>query len=334
MGRFLNVGIIQMPFSSDTAENMQYFSDRVDQLMSGYNKPELIVGVEGGIGYYTPQAVPGPITDYYGKIAAKYGVYLIPGTMYRTDPKLPEGRFYNSAPVFNPKGEVIAVYDKMAPWLPAEEFTEPGDHYVVFDIPEKDMKVGVTICYDSVFPEVSRNLALMGAEVIVKIAQDPYQLREIGKPIHKARAIENQCYYIATNGVGYSYNYTLYGESQIIDPEGNLVCELPAAVPAVNTAWLDLDKVKRIRSYGSLLVDHYIQHLGKYNFPMPFAGKISDAPIFKNIADPALNTAEYDKEMTEAGYYMQLKPVGEEADIEATIEAYSKSLDKFLERWK
>ncbi len=49
--------------------------------MSGLHKPEMIIGVEGGIGYFTPSLIPGPITEFLCKIAQKFGIYFIPGTL-------------------------------------------------------------------------------------------------------------------------------------------------------------------------------------------------------------------------------------------------------------
>lgn len=201
MGRFLNVGIIQMPLSEDTRENLSYIAKKVDDVMGGYHRPELVVGVEGGIGFDTPQPIPGPITDFLAKIAQKHEIYFIPGTMWESHAELESGMFYNSAPVFNPKGELIAVYRKMAPWRPFESESAPGKEYVVFDIPEKETKIGVQICYDLNFPEISRNETLMGAEVLIKLTEDPEELCIFNKMYHYVRALENQAYLVSTNGV-------------------------------------------------------------------------------------------------------------------------------------
>ena len=101
--------------------------------------------------------------------------------MSRNIPELPGGQFYNAAPIFGPDGRLIDVYRKMAPYRPAEPAV-PGRRYVVFDIPEKQTKVGVQICYDLNFPEISRNETLMGAEVLVKLTMDPTELYQINKP--------------------------------------------------------------------------------------------------------------------------------------------------------
>ena len=62
---------------------------------------------------------------------------------------------------------------------------------MVFDIPEKKTKVGVQICYDLNFPEISRNETLMGAEVLVKLTMDPQELYKLNEHYHYVRALEN-----------------------------------------------------------------------------------------------------------------------------------------------
>ena len=100
-------------------ENQAYIAARLEELMNGYHKPELVVGVEW-IGMYAAGPIPGPATNFFADLARRYGIYLIPGTMSETSPELPEGQFYNAAPIFGPDGRLIDVYRKMAPYRPAE----------------------------------------------------------------------------------------------------------------------------------------------------------------------------------------------------------------------
>lgn len=58
---------------------------------------------------------------------------------------------------------------------------------MVFDIPEKKTKVGVQICYDLNFPEISRNETLMGTEVLVKLMMDPQELYKLNEHYHYLR---------------------------------------------------------------------------------------------------------------------------------------------------
>lgn len=324
MDRFLNVGVIQMPIKEDTVQNYHYLEDALERIMSGYHKPELVVGVEC-LQSYTPEPIPGPSSDYFAGLAKKYGIYFIPGTVYEYSDTLPEGLFYNTAPVYNPEGELIDTYRKMAPWYPSEEFACPGDHYVVFEIPEKKTKIGVQICYDLNFPEVSRNETLMGAEVLVKLTMDPQELYQLNKHVHYTRALENQAYLVSTNCVGPYGGFQMYGHSQVISPEGNLIWE-GAQEESIATVTLDLDLVKRCRTYGTCFMDHYLQDLKYYNFPMPYAGKIDQAEVYEQMPEPPVNVAAYDKNVSRLG----VAKIGKRAVIDHDLESYRAKVDEFL----
>ncbi len=326
MGRYLNVGIIQMNVTTDAVENLKYIEEKVEKLMAAYHRPELIVGVET-ISWLAPQRIPGPITEYFGNIAKKYGIYFIPGTLSEYSEELPEGYVYNTAPIFNPKGELVDKYRKMAPWAPAECFTVPGNRYVVFDMPEKNTKVGVEICYDSNFPEITRTLALMGAEVIVKLTMDPEELYELNRPIHFARALENQAYFVSINGVGMFEGINLYGKSTVIGPDGKVLWEA-GNVPAIATVTLDLDLVTKYRKYGTMFLDHYLKHLKEFNIQYPFAGRLEEAPVYKNIGKAPKDVEEYEKFVREEGLgQIGIKAVPAELDIEGE----KRAMDVFLE---
>lgn len=328
MSSFLNVGIIQMPISLDTAENLRYITEKVEALMSGYHKPELIVGVEGGIGYFTPQSIPGSITDYLCALAKKHEIYFIPGTMYESHPDCPEGFFYNAAPIINPKGEIVDVYRKMAPWMPSESTTHPGKNYVVFDIPEKNTKVGVLICYDSNFPEVTRNLTLMGAEVLVKLTQDPEELIDLNRHVHYTRALENQAFFVSTNVVGSFFGSTCYGKSQAINPEGQLMWEA-GHNPTTCTLTLDLGLVKRVRKYGTIFMDHYLQQLRECHFPMPYADDVSKAPLYQSdIPEVPKNPAEYEERVKQAG----VCTIGKMNHGDIDLGEYERLLNEFFDK--
>lgn len=315
MGRFLNVGVIQMPVNQDTSVNLRYIEEKLAALMSGVHKPELVVGVEC-IACFTPEYIPGPMTEYFGHLAKKYGIYFIPGTVCERDDALPEGKFYNAAPVFNPRGELVEVYRKMCPWRPAEEHIQPGKRYVVFDIPEKQTKVGVLICYDMNFPEIARAETLMGAEVLVKLTMDPQELYQLNRHIHYARALENQAYLVSTNGVGFFGNNHLYGHSQVIDPQGQLLWEADQ-VESIATVTLDLDLVYRCRRYGTMFLEHYLQHLRDFRLPpVPYVEDYSQAPVYRDLPAGPENVAAYERDVQEIGACQLGRLVEDEIDTE------------------
>lgn len=199
--RKLNVSIVQMPIL-DTAESLDYLRTAVDILMEEeVLRPELVVGVEYGLGFI-PQRTDSEFIEYLGSIAKKHHIYFIPGTFMELSDDLPEGETYNTCPVFGPDDQLIEVYRKKAPYYPVEASApSTSPDYCIFDIEEKGFTVGVQICYDQFFPEISRTLALEGAELIVCPFYDPAEFDYIPDAIPRCRALENELFYIWTNGV-------------------------------------------------------------------------------------------------------------------------------------
>ncbi len=106
------------------------------------------------------EPIPGPSTDYFGKLAKRHDCYLVVGLLEEADHLI-----YNVAVLIGPYGEVAGKYRKVT--LPREEIARgiaPGSGYPVFET--RFGRVGMMICYDVFFPEVARELAMNGAEVI------------------------------------------------------------------------------------------------------------------------------------------------------------------------
>ncbi len=151
------------------------------------------------------------------EIARQQHIHLIVGLGER------EGeRIYNSLAVFDPGGELIAKYRKvhLADYPPLNEgaVITPGDARVGVEI--AGMTWGLMICYDLRFPEMSRSLALDGAEVLVYSAAWPFPRLRHWEILLRARAIENQAYVVAANHTGKEGEVIFCGASRIIDPYG------------------------------------------------------------------------------------------------------------------
>ena len=188
------------------------------------------------------QPIPGPLTDRLCAIARKAGKWLVPGSTYET-----EGvAVYNTALAISPRGEVVAKYRKLFPWLPFESAVTPGDQFCVFDVPDAG-RFGLCICYDAWFPEVARTLAWMGAEVILHPTLTPTSDRTLELVLNQANAIFNQCYFVDINGVGPWGG----GRSLLVDPEGR-VLQQAGEGEMILTEILDLDNVRKAREFGTL----------------------------------------------------------------------------------
>lgn len=213
------------------------------------------------------EPIPGPLTERLCALARQTGMWLVPGSMYEQD----ADKLYNTAIVISPHGEIIAKYRKMFPWLPYESGTAEGDQFCVFDIPDVG-RFGLCICYDMWFPEVSRTLAWMGAEVILQPTLTPTSDRELELIMCRANALFNQCYFISVNGIGEWGG----GRSTMINPDGRVLQEASANQTFL-TEIIDLDHVTRTREYGTLGLAQTLKQLrdAGHKFPVYHDGQLA-----------------------------------------------------------
>jgi predicted amidohydrolase len=206
------------------------------------------------------EAIPGPLTEQLCVLARKTGQWLVPGSMFELD----GDKLYNTSLVISPQGEIVAKYRKMFPWLPYEAGTTPGDQFCVFDIPDVG-RFGLCICYDMWFPEVSRTLAWMGAEVILQPTLTPTSDRELELVMARANAMFNQTFFVSINGIGPWGG----GRSTIINPDGRIVQEA-STNQTVLTEILDLDHTTRAREFGTLGLGQTLKQLrdSGHKFPV------------------------------------------------------------------
>jgi formamidase len=213
--------------------------------------------------------LPGPLTERLGQIAREAGVWLVPGTVFERGE---DGRLHNTAVVLSPQGELVARYRKVFPWQPHEECS-PGDTFVTFDIPEVG-RVGLAICYDGNFPETFRQLAWMGAEVVLQPTLTTTSDRNAELILARANAIANQLYVVNLNASGPA----ALGRSLIVDPEG-LVRLQASDGEELLTDVLDLDAVSRVRQLGTAGVSRMWEQILR-------AGPEVDLPMYGGRVRP------------------------------------------------
>lgn len=174
--------------------------------------------------YEMAEPIPGPSVDAIEKLAEANDVHVIFGM-----PELSEGTratLHNASVLVGPEG-YIGKYRKM--YLPTHSVFEekryfrPGYEEAVFDT--ELGKIGLVICYDLYFPEVTRLPRLGGAQLLVCISASPSVRRTFFEALTLARAIENTAFLAFVNKVGIEDGLQFWGGSRLVGPDGMILAQ-------------------------------------------------------------------------------------------------------------
>ena len=199
-----------------------------------------------GPGRERAEPLPGPSEARLAALARETGLWLIPGSMFERVEQAYGPVIYNTTPVIDPGGTVVARFRKLFPFRPYERDVAGGTSFCVFDVPGAG-RFGVSICYDMWFPETTRTLAAMGAEVILHPTMTDTIDRDVELAIARASAVTNQVYFLDMNGVGAGG----VGRSIVCDPSGNVLHQSGHG-PEVVPIEIDFGRVRRERERGLL----------------------------------------------------------------------------------
>lgn len=252
MSRPLPLALVQAP--GRRPDDLKGFAAHAEQVARTYPQTKLLVYPELHLAsddlaadddiLATAEPIRnGPRHAMLSRLAADLGVWLCPGSVSELGD---DGRIYNTSLVYNDRGELAASYRKVFPWRPYERCAA-GNEFVVFDMTGFG-RVGLSVCYDAWFPEVTRQLAWMGAEIVLNVVKTPTADRAQETVLAQANAIVNQMYVASVNAATPSG----VGRSMLVDPEGRVLVESPDAVSSVLTAVIDLEAVPTVRRYGTL----------------------------------------------------------------------------------
>jgi len=166
------------------------------------------------------------------------------------------GRFYNHADLIDPNGQVVATYNKIhlfdiqldgKPPTGESERYAPGDKATLVETPWGAW--GLSICYDLRFPHLYRHYAQAGAGVLfVPSAFTVPTGRAHWEVLLRARAIENGAFVIAPAQVGtHADGRKTYGHAMVVDPWGEVICDMGGEAPGLAVVELDLSKIAKTR---------------------------------------------------------------------------------------
>lgn len=258
---YLHVSLIQMlPAPADPKANVERATGLVREAVSRHGA-ELVVLPECALtGYAMPEKgkrtaadlqalaepVPGPSVNHFAALAKELRIHLVWAL-----PERRGDRFYNSAVLISPAGEVMGTYSKVhinrieVGW--GIGWTN-GDRFQVWPCKVRGFafNLGIMICYDREVPESARVLTMLGADVIVvPQATSCTCLFPIHREQLRVRAFENEVYVAMANWGGPEFK----GHSMIIDPRGE-VMKLGGKDEEILSAVLDLTALRKQRDGG------------------------------------------------------------------------------------
>jgi predicted amidohydrolase len=187
------------------------------------------------------EALPGPSTETLASDCRRLNVWTVVGLLERDG-----NRLFNAAALIGPTGFVAGYRKVHLPCLGVDRFTTPGDRpFAVHDL--GGLRIGINICYDGSFPESSRVLALLGADLIALPTNWPPNAWRNPKFVVPTRAIENHVYYAAVNRIGEESGFRFIGQSCIVDCSGDSVAAADSGRETILYADIDPECARQKR---------------------------------------------------------------------------------------
>jgi predicted amidohydrolase len=197
--------------------------------------------------------IAGETAGFLSSIAQKLNANIIGGSFIE---KRQDGQYYNTCPVFNRKGELVAQYDKIHLYGcdNEEKYITAGERPVIAEA--GGVKIGLTICYDIRFPEIYRAYMKSGADLLVNIAA-----WGVSKPVQwevmtRSRAVENLAYMAAVTQSGpIEADKQNLGHSRVIDYKGGVISEIKNQREGAVCAVINLDELYEFRNKYGIMND-------------------------------------------------------------------------------
>lgn len=246
-----NLALLQMDIAIGEPElNFAKLEKLLDQAVEGETKPDVIIFPEMWNTGYALDRIQ-ELADEEGQrthallseFSRKHQVNIIGGSIAEKQ----GSQIYNTIYAYNREGSRVADYSKIHLFrlMDEEKYLEEGSHIGQFEL--DGVSSGMMICYDIRFPELSRKLALGGAQIVFVPAEWPNPRLHHWRTLLMARAIENQMFVVSCNRVGISGTTEFFGHSMVIDPWGEALAEGDETEQVIR-AQIDLALVDEVRS--------------------------------------------------------------------------------------
>ena len=282
----MKIGIIQQHNTADITDNKERLAKKIGDLAQ--QGAELIVLQELHNGLYFCQTehvnvfdqaetIPGPSTEFFGRLANQYGVVIVTSLFERRA----TGLYHNTAVILEKDGTIAGKYRKMHipddPGYYEKFYFSPGD-MGFHPIQTSVGKLGVLVCWDQWYPEAARLMALAGAELLIyptAIGYDPNDTKEeqerqrmAWQTVQRGHAVANGLPVVTVNRVGSEYSdYSEYSENSenseipfwgtsfVAGPQGELLYEAPTDQEVATVVEVDMQRSEQVRRWWPFLRD-------------------------------------------------------------------------------
>ena len=283
MDKIIKTAIIQLHISDDVEKNKAELSKMIEQaasqsaqliVLSELHNTPYFCQTEDVNNFDLAEPIPGPSTQYYSALAAKYKVVLITSLFERRAP----GLYHNTAVVFDTDGSIAGKYRKMhIPDDPAyyEKFYfTPGDLGFT-PISTSLGKIGLLVCWDQWYPEAARLMALAGAEMLVyptaigwestDTDDEKRRQQDAWVTVQRGHAVANGLPVVTVNRVGHepdpsraTNGIAFWGHSFVAGPQGELLFVASDTESQMAVIDINLSRSENVRRWWPFLRDRRI----------------------------------------------------------------------------
>lgn len=283
--KHVTVALIQTRCSPEPAENLARTLERAEkaakqgaQIICTQElfRSEYFCQSEDHKYFALAETIPGPSTDAFQKLAAKYHAVFVVSVFE----KRAAGVYHNSAAIIDADGSLLGVYRKMH--IPDDPLFYEKFYFTPGDLGFRAWKtahgtIGTLICWDQWYPEAARLTAMQGAEILfypTAIGWHPSEKKEYGvrqysawETIQRAHAVANGCYVAAANRIGLEKpaggdGLEFWGQSFVAGTSGEVLAKASADKEEILLVELDLTKVDVTRTHWPFFRDRRIDAYG------------------------------------------------------------------------